>query len=179
MTDVKVSFHRNRIANHRWYNLKATKAKIESITILEYIGPSLGGESPALNSEFRFAKAATDDRAVKELESEQFEIQENSFIDKNAVYDPYPDRTNEEVALTSIESQIRELQAKKKILSQFDTTGSILLSIINIITELTEFVSSKNLKEIEKNKHVPRDKTYKISAKVIISFNLYLYVFCI
>uniref|UniRef100_T1KTA1 Uncharacterized protein n=1 Tax=Tetranychus urticae TaxID=32264 RepID=T1KTA1_TETUR len=80
--------------------------------------------------------------------------------------EPQMDLPDKEVILQKLTSDFKELDKKVAFLSQFDTTGSIILSMINIMRNLHEVIIEKDRSESMTANIVPeKDSTYKIIQK--------------
>ncbi|XP_053201779.1 uncharacterized protein LOC128386730 [Panonychus citri] len=68
--------------------------------------------------------------------------------------------------MNSLQTEIDILERKKLVLSDLDTTGSILISIISSLRHINDILSDKKKKEIELSNIVPEsDKTFKCTRK--------------
>lgn len=82
-------------------------------------------------------------------------------------HDDRPDLTSIDSTMDKINSQIVDLNIRKNILSNHDTTGCILISIINVLDDFRKIIDLKKENELDFSFTVPQnDSTYKISIKV-------------
>lgn len=79
----------------------------------------------------------------------------------------FKSKLSEEDKFIELKMQMKELARKKVTLSEMDTTGSIILTMIDIMTNITDLLDAKNQKAIQTDYVVPEiDKTYTCKAKV-------------
>lgn len=79
------------------------------------------------------------------------------------------DKSTMEVAMDDIHSQMDELIKRKKGLSELDSVSSFIISIINVLDDMRQYIDLKNQYITEISNCVPeKDLTYKIDHKVNI-----------
>lgn len=87
------------------------------------------------------------------------------------------DIPNSEIQFKEFNECVRELERRKTLLSDFDTTGSTILMIIKALKSINIYLKENERKESEAANFVPEeDETYRISSMVIfnicLNFNL-------
>uniref|UniRef100_T1L6N4 Uncharacterized protein n=1 Tax=Tetranychus urticae TaxID=32264 RepID=T1L6N4_TETUR len=86
------------------------------------------------------------------------------------------DKTRPERIMEKLNSQINDIIQKKSIISSSETNGQVLITIINILDDLREFLDQNQQNELANANIVPeKDSTYKISQKGLIQLDLDLY----
>lgn len=90
-------------------------------------------------------------------------IIDESSIDKS-------ERFSQKKLLKQINEKISEISRRKVILSEFDSSAVIIRLLIDVVNDISLFLSEKSKDGITKNHEVPeKDKTFKNEAKVRVN----------
>lgn len=92
-------------------------------------------------------------------------VRESTIVKKRS--ESNLDQSFIETTMEKINNQVQELSERSSVLSNLDTTGSILISIINVLDNFRKIIDLKKENEKELSYSVPEiDSTYKLSVKV-------------
>uniref|UniRef100_T1KU52 Uncharacterized protein n=1 Tax=Tetranychus urticae TaxID=32264 RepID=T1KU52_TETUR len=92
---------------------------------------------------------------------------ENEILDSRSKHEEtVTDLSVIDSLIEKVNSQVAELIARKSFLSNLDTTGSTLITIINVLDDFRRIIDHKKQNDLDNSNQVPKeDATFKISQK--------------